>query len=77
MKYSDGEEIRLGDRVEVWHGNRGVVVCDIDLSNYTKEYPEADWSYLKTGVLIETEKGGLLYLDEADEDLRLLERSRP
>ena len=74
MRYLDGQEVRLGDRVKLWSGCGGLVVCSIDTDEYTDAYPKGEWEYLKSGVLILTEKTGLVHYIEPDEDLELIER---
>jgi len=39
MKYPDGQEARLGDRVELWDQNEGTVVCSLDTNEYSPDYP--------------------------------------
>ena len=46
----------------------------MDDDEYTTEYPKAEWGYLKSGVLINSDKGGLIHLIESDEDLESLSR---
>ena len=75
MKYSDGQIVRINDRVELWQGCIGVVVCSMDSDDYSPEYPRAEWEYLKSGVLVNSEETGLIHYLEADEDFRLLERA--
>ena len=41
MKYPDGQEVRLGDRVKLGHDDGGVVVASIDTNEYTSEHSEA------------------------------------
>jgi hypothetical protein len=35
MRYPDGQEVHLGDRVEPWNGNEGTVVCSVDTEEYS------------------------------------------
>src|SRR5688500_8393939 len=74
MKYASGEEIRLWDRIEGWPGCAGIVVFSIDNCQFSPRFPETQWSYLRTGVMLDTEAAGLVHIDEADEDLRLRQR---
>ena len=76
MKYSDGKEVKIGDTVTLWSGCHGVVVCSIDTDEYTVDYPKNEWGYLKSGVMIKTDKSGLIHYIEADEDLQLIERAK-
>ena len=77
MKYSDGQEVRLGDKVQLWNGCYGFVVCSIDTDEYTSTFPKKDWVYLKSGVMIRTDNAGLIHYIEADEDLQLIQRVAP
>jgi len=77
MKYPDGQAIRLGDKVRLGTDVEGVVVASIDTGEFGQEHPEAQWGYLKKGVMIEF-KGtyGLIhYPDTPDSDLKLLRRA--
>ena len=74
MKYTDNEVVKVGDEVELWAGCNGVVVCSIDDGEYSEKYPKKDWVYLKSGVLIKTDKAGLIHYLEPDEDLVLKRR---
>ena len=76
MKYSDGQIVQIHDKVELWHGCSGVVVCFIDTDEYSPDYLKENWAYLKSGVMIMSEKSGLFQYTEAPEDLRLLERTK-
>lgn len=75
MKYPDGQDVRLGDRVKLGQDDGGIVVASIDTSEYSNEYPEAQWGYLKKGVMIEFSQYGLIHFEEPDEDLQLLARA--
>lgn len=77
MKYADGKDVKLGDKVELWGGCFGEVVCSIDAGEYSKEFSEDDWAYLKSGVVISTVGKGVIHFIESDEDLRLLRRIDP
>jgi hypothetical protein len=73
MQYPTGETIRVGDKLQPWEGCTGVVVASMDTDEYSQEYPREHWAYLKTGIMIDTTELGLVYYNEADEDLLLLE----
>jgi hypothetical protein len=75
MKYSTGEEVRVGDKVKMDNNCFGIVVCSIDTDEYSAEHPREQWSYLKVGVMFDTDWAGLVYYTEPDEDLVLLERA--
>ena len=74
MNYSDGQEMRLGDRVED-NGQAGVIVCCVDTDEYSGEFPRTTWDFLEGGVLIQFEGRGLVHYLQPDEDLRLVARA--
>ena len=74
MKYFDGNEVRIGDKV-IADDSEGVVVCIIDAKQFSEGYQDA-WTYLEKGVLIETKKWGLIHYPEIDEDVMLVERAK-
>jgi hypothetical protein len=75
MKYPDGAEARMGDRVELWEGNIGVVVCSIDTNEYSAAYTQDDCEqFLGAGVLILSEAAGLIHYKEPETTMRLLSR---
>ena len=75
VSYSDGEEVRIGDKVKLWEGCYGVIVASIDAQQYSVEFPQDERNYLKVGVLINSDQAGLIHYAEPDEDLELVERS--
>jgi hypothetical protein len=75
LKYADGRDIRVGDRVKLGSDEGGVVVCSIDTGKYTPEFPEAQWGYLKKGVMITFPQYGLIHYGEIDPDLSFLRRA--
>jgi hypothetical protein len=75
MKYYDGQEVKLGDKVKLGQDDNGVVVCSIDADEYTERYPKASWSYLKKGIMVEFPSWGLIHHEEPEEDLKLIARA--
>lgn len=75
MKYPDGTVVRLGDKVRLWEGVAGIVVCSLDTNEYSNAYPAGEWSYLKKGVLIESPQAGLIHYLEPETGFSLLERA--
>ncbi len=75
MNYADGQPIKLGDRVKLDRDSGGTVVCVIDTGEYSAEFPEAQWGYLKEGVLMEFPTYGLIHCTTVDSDLVLLSRA--
>ncbi len=74
MKYSDGQDVKIGDKVKLGDDTGGVVVCSIDTGDYSEEHPESAWAYLKKGVMISFPKFGLIHYEEPEEDLQLISR---
>jgi hypothetical protein len=79
MRYADGTLARLGDKILVWEGNEGVVVCSIDTDEYSEDYPREAFGYLQRGIMVLSEKAGLIHYLQPETDMRLIERktSRP
>jgi hypothetical protein len=50
------------------------VVCSIDTGEYTADYPESAWGYLKAGIVMRTDSGDLFHYTEPDEDFELIAR---
>ena len=77
MRYPDGQDVRVGDKVRLGADTEGVVVCSMDTGEYSQEHPEAQWGYLKKGVMVDFPKNyGLIhYPDKLEEDLVLLARA--
>lgn len=75
MKYSDGQEARMGDKVKLGEDEGGIVVCSIDTGEYSDDYPEAQWSYLKKGIMVDFPRYGLIHYEETEPDLLLIGRA--
>ena len=67
MRYPDGSTIKPGDRVRLITGDNGTVVCSIDSQGYSDEYSEKDWSYLREGVIVKTDRGAVIHLKDPNE----------
>ena len=76
MHYADGQPARLGDHVKLGDDCGGVVVCSLDTSEYAVDFPEAQWSYLKTGILVKFLKFGVIHYETPEPGLELLSRER-
>jgi len=76
MKYSDGQDVKLGDRVKLGNDDQGIVVASMDTDEYSSEHPRAQWAYLEKGVMIEFPTHGLLHYQQPEPDLQLVERAR-
>ena len=73
LYYLSGKEVLIGDKVKL-DGIIGTVVFVIPSNQYSEEYLEKDWNYLKKGFGILTEKLGLVHLISPDEDTILNKR---
>jgi hypothetical protein len=76
MKYADGLEVLLGDKVSLGGGMTGVVVAAIDSDNYSTTDLRRDWSYLSHGVLVQSSEAGMVHFSGPDADLQLIRRSQ-
>ncbi len=72
MKYSDGRRVAVGDRVKLWNSQHGTIVCSIDSGGFTKEFPKAQWAYLKSGIIVKADSGEIFHYTEPDEDFELV-----
>ncbi len=77
MNYPDGTKLLVGDRLKLWEGCFGVVVLSVDDDEYTPEFPRESWEYLKRGVVIRSDKAGLIHYIEPESSFELIERARP
>lgn len=75
MKYWDGQEVKVGDRVKFESDEGGIVVASMDTDEYSDEHPKEQWGYLKKGVMISFPKMGEIHFVEPDEDLELISRA--
>ena len=64
MKYWDGQEARLGDRVKLGEDEGGIVVSSMDTDEYSAEEPKEQWGYLKEGVMIQSPYGLVHYVEK-------------
>lgn len=74
MRYSDGNEAKLGDVVLIGGKHMGVVVASIDTGEYAPEHPEEQWAYLGKGVMVNTDFGGLVHYADAGKESIVLTR---
>jgi len=73
MNYTDGTQAKAGDRVLIGGRHHGVVVADMDGDEYSREYPREQWGNLGSGVMIDTDFGGLVHYDQNSLDGELME----
>ena len=79
MRYASGQDVLPGDRVQIESRFKGTVVACIDTAAYLPPHTHEQWGYLKGGVMIDTDFGGLVhYPDQSDlddESVTLVERA--
>jgi len=73
MTYADGQQVRLGDRVDLG-GHEGEVVAIIHEAAYADGFSHGAWAYLGSGVLVRFEAYGLIHYRAPEDDLVLLAR---
>ena len=64
MHYADGQEIKVGDTVVIHAADSGVVVACFDTRAFSDTCSEAEWGYLTSGVMIDTDFAGLVHYDD-------------
>lgn len=74
MKYLNGVQIKVGDEVKLWDGCNGIVVVCLDAGDFCSDYPEDEWGYLKSGVLINSSMAGLIHYLQSGDSLELIKR---
>jgi len=77
MYYSDGQRIEIGDKVSLDKKYSGVVKAIIEEKLFSNECPKEAWSYLKSGIVIDTDFGGLVQCQKEniqDEPIELISR---
>ncbi|MBX3399860.1 MAG: hypothetical protein KF873_14040 [Gemmataceae bacterium] len=75
-RYCSGDDIRAGDRVRC-AGWTGRVAFVLGTGSFAAGYIPADWAYLGRGFMVEYDQAGLVFAEEADEDLELVARAVP
>jgi len=76
MNYTDGTQAKVGDKVLIAGRHNGVVVADMDSDEYSSEYPREQWGALGSGVMINTDFGGLVHYDQNSLNGELMELLR-
>ena len=73
MNYANGQPVAVGDRVKLWDSRHGTVVCSIDTDEFSKCYPQSQWGYLGSGVIIKSDSGDVYHYTEPDEDFEFIQ----
>jgi hypothetical protein len=69
MVYPDAVDVLIGDLVTIGSTGKGTVVACMYRDDYSSTHPRDHWGYLRTGVLIDTDFGGVVhYPDQASLD---------
>ena len=68
MRYPNGSQIKVGDRVKLLNGETATVVFSVDTGEYAPGFPKEEWQYLKSGVMVKTNKGALIHFTEPNND---------
>jgi hypothetical protein len=72
MKFPDGTGIKPGDVIQIDAVYRGRVIASMDTNEYLPG--EDGWAYLKTGIMVDTDFGGLVhYTSETADDFVLIQ----
>lgn len=66
MRYTDGQEAKAGDLVQIDTDYHGTVVACIDTGDYLPG--EESWSYLGTGIMVDTNFCGLVHYEQETAD---------
>jgi hypothetical protein len=78
VRYASGQEVLPGDEVRIDTRYRGTVVACIAERISLPPHAPDEWSFLKTGVMIDTDFGGMVHYpgesDLADDEVELVER---
>ena len=76
VRYADYNEARLGDEVAIDDIYKGVVVASLDTDEYSARCPREEWAHLETGIVVDTNFGGLIHYPNGDhEHIVLLKRA--
>lgn len=68
VRYSDYNEARLGDEVAIDDIYKGVVVASLDTDEYSARCPREEWAHLGTGIVVDTNFGGLIHYPNGDHE---------
>jgi hypothetical protein len=74
MKYLSGETVVVGDKVDLGGGMTGVVLYSFEDGQVAAGYSAEEWSGLKQGVMVKSDKAGFIHFPEPNVDLVFLSR---
>ena len=73
-RYSSGEEVIVGDRIQA-EGPPGSVVFVIERDEWSPSFPREQWGYLGSGFMVLEDDGTLIHYSETNDCMVLLSRS--
>ena len=74
MKYSNGEEIKLGDRVKLGDDNNGLIIGLLGDKIGLDDDFIGQWGHLEKGFIAKFPQYGLIHYEKAEADLELVSR---
>ena len=48
----------------------------MDTNEYSEEYPKENFGYLERGIMVLSEKAGLIHYEKPEAEMRLIERKK-
>ena len=75
MRYFNGQDIQVGDKVRMGDDDEGIVVCDISEGKFSPSYPKSEWAYLNEGIVIMFPRYGVLHMKDVESDLEFIARA--
>jgi hypothetical protein len=69
-----GKLIRVGHHLKVggdWAV--GIVVCSMDTGEYSTSHPKEEWAYLERGIMVQTDKAGLIHYVDNDQEIEVID----
>lgn len=65
MRDKNAKSVKLGDRIRISNGDLALVVISADSDEYSSEFPRSECSFVAKGILVKTDSGALVQLDES------------
>ncbi len=75
MKYSNGIEVLVGDKVRLSGDEIGQVVGLLEDNQFDTSVNANEWLYLAKGALIRSSKYGLFHYSEMNDDIVFISRT--
>lgn len=74
MNYQNGDNVALGDIVSLGGGIQGAVVAVLGDKKFSPRYPEKEWGYLGSGILVESNEAGVVHVEQSIDSVTLIAR---